>query len=153
MPSDFSLNNLLIWIFTWLIAIIKNSYTGWMSKFISKLCQWKICLFIFFKWTMCLHVTLFHSILDFLNQLMCTLFAWTADVMKYLSICEIDGNYTDVFFLNLKITTFLLIWSTDKLIDNAKKKIKARIYQVWTTESNPWIDCVILHWTKINSLI
>lgn len=55
---------------------------------------------------------------------MCTLFAWTADVMKYLSICEIDRNYTDVFFLNLKITTFLLIWSTDKLIDNAKKKSK-----------------------------
>lgn len=109
--------------------------------------------YFFFKWTMCLHVTLFHFNLDFLNQLMCTLFAWTADVMKYLSICEIDGNYTDVFFLNLKITTFLLIWSTDKLIDNAKKKIKARIYQVWTTESNPWIDCVILHWTKINSLI
>lgn len=63
--------------------------------------------------------------LDFLNQLMCTLFAWTADVMKYLSICEIDGNYTDVFFRpNLKITTFLFKWLTDKLIDNAKKKSK-----------------------------
>lgn len=55
---------------------------------------------------------------------MCILFVWIVDVMKYLSICEIDGNYIDVFFLNFKIIIFFFKWLIDKFIDNVKKKLK-----------------------------
>lgn len=86
-----------------------QKFVYWMNvKVHIKVMPVKDLLIFFFKMNDVLACNPISFNLDFLNQLMCTLFAWTADVMKYLSICEIDGNYTDVFFRpNLKITTLL----------------------------------------------